>query len=214
MDDRMLTVAQENRDKHIGRVVAYKAFLQSSILKNAKSASEDNWNFFISQASKQAQSNPWLREECGSMLCEFITSSAQEQPPQEDIARKIIEKYAADGLLETAEGVALWLTTQKSYPDLKLPKDIWHKRDPLHSSERTRLARILVDSRGSTNTEPEQQGQKKKIKASGTWKPQPNFAWRVVMQQAFTKFSSTSKLQQFCIEVLDSVFSSHFVVVC
>lgn len=201
----MLIVAQENRDKHIGRVSAYKAFLQSSVLTDAKSASEENWDFFIDQISKQARGNPWLREECGSMLCDFIAGSSQAQSPQEHTVKKTIEKYSTDGLLETAEGVALWLTTQKTYPDLKLPKDTWHNRDPLHSTERTRLARILCDSRGTS--EPDRD-QKKKIKTSGSWKPQPNFAWRVVLQQAFTKMSSAPKLRQFCIEVLDSMLNN------
>ena len=183
-------------------MAAYKAFLQSSILINAKSTSDENWDFFIAQTAKQAQSNPWLREECGSMLCDFITTSAQAESKQEDIVQKIVEKYSSEGLLETAEGVAIWLTTQKAYPDLKLPKDVWHKRDPIHSTERNRLARILCDSRGSTEAAQDQK--KKKVKASGTWKPQPNFAWRIVLQQAFVKYPTPAKLRQFCIEILDS----------
>lgn len=137
------------------------------------------------------------------MLCDFITDSAKVAPSQENIVKKIVDKYSSESLLETAEGVAIWLTTQTAYPDLKLPKDIWHKRDPLHSTERTRLARILCDSRGSTEAAP---GQKSKVKASGTWKPQPNFAWRVVLQQAFAKYSTLPKLRQFCIEILDSKY--------
>jgi hypothetical protein len=140
------------------------------------------------------------------MLCEFIASSRHAQSSQEEIVMKVIEKYAADTLLETAEGVAIWLTAQKTYPDLKLPKDVWHKRDPLHSTERTRLARILCDSKGGNEPEPNQD-KKKRVKASGSWKPQPNFAWRVVLEQAFTKLPTTAKLRQFCIEVLDSMFT-------
>jgi DNA polymerase phi len=198
----MLTMMQENRDKHIGRVSAYKALLESSILSDPRYTSDENWEFFIDQTSKQARTNPWLREECGSMLCDYITASTQSKISQEHIIKKIIEKYSGDGLLETAEGVAIWITAQKAYPDLKLPKDVWHKRDPLHSTERTRLARILCDSKG-TNA-PLQNPDQKKIKTSGTWKPQPNFAWRVVLQQAFAKMSSPAKLRQFCIEVIDS----------
>jgi DNA polymerase phi len=184
-------------------VSAYKALLKSSLLTDSTAARTEDWEKFLEMASEQARSGPWLREECGSMLCEFVTASSKAEPLQEKFVLKIIENYSTNGLLQTAEGVALWLTVQEAFPELKLPKDVWHKRDPLHSKERSRLARVLCDpdSGKDLNTE-----QKKKFK-SGTWKPQPNFAWRVVMQHAFEKFPSSSKLKQFCIEILDSRYS-------
>ncbi|KIW03118.1 uncharacterized protein PV09_05761 [Verruconis gallopava] len=191
---------QETRDKLIGRVSAYKALLQASVLPGSSDNAEI-WESFLDNTSKLARDTPWLREECGLMLCDFISISAKNGEKSQDAIRQIVSKYSDDGLLQTAEGVALWLTVQKAFPDLKLPKDIWHKKDPLHSTERTRLARILCDSRSSNELDSEQ---KKKIKSSGSWKPQPNFAWRVVMEQAFSNFSSVSKLKQFCIEVLDN----------
>jgi DNA polymerase phi len=171
------------------------------MLTESKAASIEDWESFLEKTCEQARTNPWLREECGSMLCEYVASSSKSQSTQDQFILKIVEKYSANGLLQTPEGVALWLTIQNAYPEVKLPKDVWHKRDPLHSKERSRLARILCDSGGDNGPGAEQ----KKIKG-GTWKPQPNFSWHTVLRQAFGKFPSHSKLRQFCIEVLDSMF--------
>jgi DNA polymerase phi len=179
--------------------------LQSSILTESSTATHEDWEVFLDKICAQARTGPWLREECGSMLCDYVAGAPSSKIEQQAQVLTAIEKYSTNELLQTPEGVALWLMTVKAYPELKLSKDIWHKRDPLHSKERSRLARIMCDT-GNSNTEEPAAEQKKKIKG-GTWKPQPNFAWRVILQEAFEKFPSPSKLRQFCIEVFDSACS-------
>lgn len=144
------------------------------------------------------------------MICEYITASSKVEPSQEKHVKKIVKKFAAAYLMKTPEGVAIWLTARKAYPELHFPKDIWHKRDPLHGKERSALAQVLCESKENRSSveakalAKESKG-KSNIKGSN-WKPQPNFAWQIVFQEAFQIYDTLSKFQQFWIEVVDSEY--------
>lgn len=195
---RQLTLVKEIRDYMLGRATAYKAVLQSSLLTEGDTPDHETWTFFVSQICLQAHTIPWLREECGSMFCEYILAASKLSPPQDQFVQQIIDEFASKDLLETPEGVAVWINIQSNFPDLKLPKGIWHKRDPLHSKERSKLGKVLCGSKESNSAE-----EKPKLKG-GSWKAYPNFAWHVVLRKAFERETKASKFRQFWIEVVDS----------
>ena len=85
---------------------------------------------------------PWLREECGLILCDSvrtITSVSTEQRPLDDL----VEKLRATNLIRTPEGVAIWLTIRSLASEFRLPKGIWRDQDPLCVPELPSLAKVM-----------------------------------------------------------------------
>ena len=196
-----LTVMQEKRDRLFGRVTAYKALVQSSILSGHQSSSFEDWQSVVDHISTIARSVPWLREECGSMLCDFINTSSDISLVE--LVKEIVTKFSTEGLVDTPESVAIWLTVQQKFPEVSLPDGVWKNRDPLHNKNRSKLARALYDFEETKTSDVDKTSAIKK----GTWKPQVNFAWNIVLQEAFRKESSLNKLRQFWIEIVDSTSS-------
>ncbi|KAF2711450.1 hypothetical protein K504DRAFT_465207 [Pleomassaria siparia CBS 279.74] len=194
---------QERRDHLIGKLFGFKAIMQSSILTEPELAMEC-WNRALDQIYGMARDVPWLREECGLVLVETLKSS-DSKPEFQKCAQEVIERLVANSLVNTPEGVAIWLTVQTHYESV-LPEGVWHKKDPLAKKERTRLAKILKeDFRVAPDNAKEEN-----IKSSAV-NPNPIFAWNVVLSEILQrdekndgKESAKSEFPQFWMDVVDS----------
>jgi len=153
-----------------------------------------------------ARDIPWLREDCGKILYELASSLESPVP----VIDGILDRLKASNLLNTPEGVAIWLMIRTNFPSAALPPNVWHDNDPLSKKERTRLAKILKeDFRGSSTD-----GASGSIKTAAT-NPNPIFAWDVVLkemlgreeaQKTRKKDDSKAEFAQFWIDVVDSRF--------
>lgn len=185
-----------------GRVSAYKALLQSTAFLQSETAHSEHWPTILDNISALARDVPWLREECCSMLCEFINAQdATGSKYVDDILPKIVDH----GLAKTPGGVAIWLSIKSKFPNSSpaLSVDVWKKDDPLSTKERSNLAKVMCES---VTHEPEDNKSKKP--KSGTWQPRPSFAWNIVLHEALKRESKPSRFRQFWIEVVDSTFES------
>ncbi|KAF2421861.1 hypothetical protein EJ08DRAFT_490206 [Tothia fuscella] len=203
---------KERRDHLFGRVTAYKALLQSAALLQTESAKSDYWPGVLDEIYKLAGDVPWLREECGMMMCEFIKNSISPHTVNQVFAKEILIKLESHKLSKTPEGVAIWLSVQSRFPEMDLPDGVWRKADPLCSKERSNLSEAM---RQSVEQEPvvieEKKGPKgkksrknePKVK-NGTWQHKPNFAWDVVLLEAIKQKPKASKFKQFWIELIDN----------
>ncbi|KAF2478113.1 uncharacterized protein BDR25DRAFT_207690 [Lindgomyces ingoldianus] len=197
---------QERRDHLIGRLFGYKAVIQSSILIEPE-LSLECWNTVLDRIFGMARDIPWLREECGMILCEAV-KSFRSKPAPEQCIQELMQRLASFQLLNTPEGVAIWLTVQVAFPEVVLSEHVWHKKDPLSKRERSRLAKILKEDFGNML----EAGTGGTIKSAAA-NPNPLFAWDVVLAEVLerderqrSRNDHTSKLQfpQFWIDTVDS----------
>ncbi len=199
----MLILPQERKDHLLGRVFGHKALIQSSILFTS-GADPECWTSVLDYIFTLAHNVPWLRDECGVVLCDAIRQLSGHANSLKEID-SVIQRLCSANLAKTPEGVAIWLTAMAVAPDLTFPKNIWRKEDPLCVKERTSLAKIMKEdyAKSTENGEP-------KIK-SGSSQPKLKEAWDIVLASAIQKCESKARkgsdkadFGKFWKEVVDS----------
>jgi len=126
----------------------------------------------------------------------------QVQGLDKQYVSSILQKMSGASMLRTAEGVALWLTVVRSFPDVSLPKSVWHHNDPLASKDRSVLAKLLRDNAPADASNAE--GVQSK---SGAPQSSPHFAWSIVLAEFYRRYASSEKpadFTKFWIEAVDS----------
>ena len=171
---------QEKREYLLGRRFAFQAILQSDVAL-VTALSDTEWQGFLVAVAQLAKQKPWLRTECGAMLNEYVEvvdgkglSTARIQA--------VISVLQEHQLLKTAEGLALWLSIADRWPEA-LPKDVWHKKDPLSSDELLVVKKIM---QGSSADEAQEQATGKASKG-GARQSQPSFAWKVILTHLYKR---------------------------
>ncbi|KAF2206749.1 hypothetical protein CERZMDRAFT_89055 [Cercospora zeae-maydis SCOH1-5] len=165
----------EERNYLLGRMYALHAILLSDILR---SASDAEISSVFDSVSDLALEKEWIRSECGLILVEFLKT-----PGNGKLVLPLIVSLESKGLLKSPEGIAIWLTANDSFENVKLPKKVWHHRNPLSSQDRAELTRILL--KNAVEVKDTEQLQQKKTKASGARQSMPSFAWGVILQHLY-----------------------------
>ncbi|KAF1963295.1 hypothetical protein CC80DRAFT_459870 [Byssothecium circinans] len=164
----------ERRDHLIGKVFAYKAIMQSSILIEPQLFLQ-GWHELLDRIYGMARDVPWLREECGLILVQAV-ESLDTKIDLEPCAQGVVQRLVSFNLVNTPEGVAIWLALKASKYEKVLPVRIWHDNDPLSKKERTRLAKVLRENfRGSS-----EDGKSEDAKSAAAH-PNPSFAWDLIL---------------------------------
>ncbi|KAI7520112.1 hypothetical protein KC343_g22702, partial [Hortaea werneckii] len=131
---------QEKREYLLGRRFAYQAILQSDV-GLADGVAPAEWQGLLSAIMLLAKQKDWLRSECGAVLYEYLQSGSGKRLSDERV-QTLIDMLKEHKLLKSPEGVALWLIVEAHWPKT-LPKDVWHKKDPLSGEELLQLRKIL-----------------------------------------------------------------------
>ncbi|KAK5138022.1 hypothetical protein LTR08_005819 [Meristemomyces frigidus] len=171
---------QEKREYLLGRRFAFQATLQSDVAL-INSLSDDDWQAFLAAIAHLAKQKAWLRSECGAMLNEYLESVDVNRLSGERV-QLVVSVLREHQLLKTAEGLALWLSIADRWPEA-LPKDVWHKKDPLSSDELLQVKKIM---QGSSADEVQEQATGKAAKG-GTRQSQPSFAWTVILTHLYKR---------------------------
>jgi hypothetical protein len=154
-----------------------------------------------------ARDTPWLREECGLILYEAVPSLAQRTEGKESV-EEIVYRLSSFQLVNTPEGVAIWLAVRSTFPKIILPAEVWHDNDPLAKKNRSKLAKVLKEDFGSAS----KNGNGELIKNAAA-NPNPIFAWDVVLSEMLQreskgdhekKSSRKTDFAQFWIDIVDS----------
>jgi DNA polymerase phi len=160
-------------------VFGAEALLKSSVLFTSNSSFQD-WKRVLDLVFDLAVKKPWLREECGWV----VYSSILDLPGRvhdSSYAEAAIELLNSHQLARTPEGVAIWISTKRCFPTMKLPGNIWHREDPLNSHDTHILAKVLkeapVADQEAIETNPKSQ--------KGNWSPHLHFAWNVVLEEFY-----------------------------
>jgi DNA polymerase phi len=168
---------QEKRDHSFGRLYACKAIFQSDICVQ----NEDDlttWSEIVELVVLLSKSIPWIREEAGVVLCDAIKRLSQSSfaPSFVSTCFQIVQKSQ---LIDSPEGVAIWLTVQSQVPTFKdYPKEIWAHHNPLHRDNASKLNRIMREQYR------EQDAPKGDTPKTGFWQQSVSFTWSVVIEAA------------------------------
>ena len=191
-----LNVFQEERDYHLGRLFGAEAIIKSGVLSSPKSPSS-SWEQLLDLVFDLAKKKSWLREECGWVL---YAALKDQSTMTVDNVQLLLDKLHSSGLTKTPEGVALWVLIQSMYPDVQLPKHVWHHGNPLHRKEKAPLARILKE----TSSKDDLKDSDQKDAQRGTWFHKLHFAWEVVFGALLKTHSKQLTFSELWTEAVDS----------
>ena len=107
----------------------------------------------------------------------------KQQSNARPYVKALVKRLPQDGFSNTAEGVAIWLKALHLDVDVKMPKDIWQKKNPLHKTELSRLATALKDSSSTAKSTKDP----KAFKDRGTWSTNVHFAWTEALDYLLTR---------------------------
>ncbi|KAJ4346609.1 DNA-directed DNA polymerase [Didymosphaeria variabile] len=174
----------ERRNHLIGKLFAYKAILQSSILIEPKLAT-NSWNELLDLIYGMARDTPWLREECALVLVQTIETLPNEAK-LEPCVQALSERLVSFKLADTPEGIAIWLALQEQHAS-SLPTNVWHDNDPLSMKNRPKLAKVLKGDLQSSLSSNEPDA----VKSAAT-NANPQFAWNTLLSKVL-QLDSESK---------------------
>jgi DNA polymerase phi len=188
----------------LGLFFNYKAIVESSILWQP-GAPLETWIKYLDHVFKLAKDNVWIRDKCGVLLCEAITS-LRSNDQKEQYVKPLLDRLVRSGLAKTAEGVAVWLTASAVCDDSVLPHGVWRHDDPLCTAERQSLVKIL---KGSSVEDESANGSGDHKSASGFAMPTPSFAWDIVLRTELglledRKDARETDFAKFWLDVVDS----------
>lgn len=165
---------QDERDYYLGRVFGADAIIKSRILFATQERSQ--WKRLLSLLCAVAIKKPWLRQECGWILSHLAGDGSEGLKP---FVGDVIEALTAEKLIRTPEGVAIWLTAKKSYPDSKLSKHAWKHSHPLAAKDVQGLAEVMKNARS------QQPDAEFGAQGSTSWTASLHFAWTIVLRHFF-----------------------------
>jgi len=168
----------------IGKLFAYKAILQSSILFEPDLAI-DSWNQLLDLIYGMARDTPWLREECALVLVQTIETLPTEAK-LEPCVRALSERLVSYKLANTPEGIAIWLALQEQHAST-LPANVWHDNDPLSMKNRPKLAKVLKGDIQSSLGSDESNA----VKSAAT-NANPQFAWNTLLSKVLQMDSESA----------------------
>jgi DNA polymerase phi len=180
---------QERRDYLLGRRFAYQAVLQSEVAANA-GVSLVEWREFVSAVLELMCEKQWLRRECGTMVYEWL-ANVRMAPPVERL-QVVVDGFGVKGMWKTPEGVAIWMLLARRFEGVKLPKSVWQHNDPLSSSERALLSKVLQEV--PIDDDHAQTGGKA---TAGTRQAAPSFAWSVILKELLAEERYERNLEDF-----------------
>lgn len=200
----MLTNLQEQKDYALGRCIAYKAVLQSSLIETAHVA---GFGELIEHIVSLIRQSPLMQRECGASLHESLRVMAVSQNQHSDRVSLMLQKLHDAKLLKTPEGLAIWMTASRLFPKATFPTGVWHKQDPLCPKEQSALVGIL---RGSGEEHAREDPDNAKAQR-GAPQAMPSFAWPVVLTAVIERDSikvDKPIFPRFWIEAVDDAYFS------
>ncbi|KAK4574178.1 DNA-directed DNA polymerase [Recurvomyces mirabilis] len=166
----------QSRDCLLGRRFAFQSILQSDAGLR-KDVTETHWRTFLSAVTRLAAEKDWLRSECGAMLYGYLNNEGRKLSPTR--VQALVGALQEAKLLETAEGVALWLLIAEYWKET-LPKGVWSKKDPLSSDEQAKLKKIMISGASSSGDEMVKAG-------SGARQSRPKPAWHRILDHLYRR---------------------------
>lgn len=93
--------------------------------------------------------------------------------------QSLIQCLCTHNLARSPEGIATWITVTKEFPKAKLPKDIWHHRNPFSKKDFSAVVNIM-----KLDHDPDAVHDSEGLVTDRTGAKQltPNGAWDIVLE--------------------------------
>lgn len=159
---------QEERDHYLGLLFGLQCFVKAEVLFGKE---DKTWQEIFKQLIELAKKKPWVKRQCGQAIVDALA--------QMDLntAEKALDLIQSEGFAFSPEGVAIWLEARRHFPEMKFPSKPWGTSgNPLEHL--TDLAKALKESSSVADEK-----RSDKVQQTGTWNPQPHFAWDLVFDQ-------------------------------
>lgn len=170
------TTADDERDHYFGRLFGVAALFKSDILFERPEPPQ--WRRVLEILCDLAIQKPWMREQCGWVIVDCITTGASEA--MEGFAIDAVKVLEAKKIVRSQEGLAIWLTITSRFPGANLPRSVWKYGDPLAVRDVKLLADILKDAHTLPQDDSDTEAQ-----GSASWSPHLHFAWDFVLSELF-----------------------------
>ena len=167
------------------------------------------WSQVVGLIVELAKRKSWLREECGWVLFQAIQGSGANRLSSEHV-QTVIDRINENELMDSPEGVAIWIITLENYSAVNFPRKVWKHQNPLHRKEKSRLAKIM---REVPTSNPDESVHASKTSRKGTWSSKLHFAWEVILDRlvksplsgdkSLTKSKNELKFPDFWDECVD-----------
>lgn len=157
------------------------------------------WSQVLDLIINLARQKSWLREECGWTLYQAIRNLGKDGHDSKYI-QLIVDKIQENGLIKTPEGVAVWIATTESSPDVRLPKGEWKYDNPLHQKGKNTLAVILKET---SKVHSDHDGSDSKISQKGNWNSKLHFSWEIIISHILGRRSCVDMHQTESLNELD-----------
>ena len=158
-----------------------------------------SWEDLLKLIFEVITKKTWLSEECGWILFDAV-QRLKAHPAGTAYIQTLINTLNAGGFVKTPEGVALWIAINRDFPAVKLPKHVFHHRDPLNSKELKTLANILRESGSSADGD-----EKSKLPPKGNWSPRLHVAWEVVFEACTEEVPGRVRFSKLWREAVDGL---------
>ena len=168
--------------------------LESEILYRPSTSSDTITtviNGFFDLASKKT----WLREPTAKAICTLIISLPRFQSPK-FVSESVQQKLNESGLLQTPDGAAILLVLHTLPKELRPNTNkVWHRADPLHTSNLSLLTKVLKESSTEDDT----------VKHTGTFKGEAHFIWMFILRRYMEQATEMIPFEKLWKSVVESI---------
>ncbi|PPR04947.1 hypothetical protein CVT24_010405 [Panaeolus cyanescens] len=184
---------QDERDVLFGKLFGITSIIQSGLIVRTKplpssassttsASSLEGFQQVISNLVELGEQKSWLRESAWFSICLAIDVLHESEVPwKAEAVDALLQQLFVENTLWSTEKYAMGLKLQELYPDQDwktLLSSVFKNPVLVHSSNLPVVSRLLKEST------IDEDGVKDASKApSGTWKPQLNFAWDIILDQ-------------------------------
>ncbi|WPK25981.1 hypothetical protein PUMCH_003323 [Australozyma saopauloensis] len=178
---------KEARALLFGRLFGFQAVLNSMLLLDPKTSSEDDIKEFVRHLVRLSAEKSWLRETAMFTLCQFLSAYLSSPFLNDELTLQFLQSVSDEGLTFTTEGLAVHLV-------LPLPLRVriasqvkssshWKNYDPLSKGNTAVLAKVLKDAEvvETVDNDSEEGAKVKTLKQKGTWSPKIPFVWDTIL---------------------------------
>jgi DNA polymerase phi len=167
---------QEDRDHHFGRLFGIEAILKSGILLSSTNL-QQYWQRVLEITFGLGRLKPWLREQCTFVVSQSIPL-LKNVDGGDTYAAASVDTIYSNGLLRTADGIAIVFAVKETFPEVKINEAVW-AGDPLRPANIKLLKEVLLES--SSNSD-EEFDVAQVAAQRGSWSHNAHFVWNHILR--------------------------------
>ncbi|KAM9938278.1 hypothetical protein OXX80_002208 [Metschnikowia pulcherrima] len=182
---------KEVRPTLFGRLFGFQALVNSQLLLNAETSSQETLQKFVKLIVELSGQKAWLRETAMFTLCQFFGAYLESEFVEDGTTTNFLQTISDEGLAFTTEGLAVVMTIPQESRARVLSGVVankqWKHADPMARGNLPDLAKVLKDVDAVEEDAAEGDKAVKTAKQKGTWSPRIPFVWDLIVRHFATE---------------------------